>query len=254
MAWLLGAGGWMPTDERETTSILIRRGSDALLIDAGTGVRRLVTDQTLLDGVRALDVVLTHFHLDHTCGLLYLPAIFAAGELDRSPKLVAPGRWLFDASTSDVVAPLIDPPLSPFPGSFFDEILELRGGSQQIGPFTLNTIAQRRHWGPTAGLRIDDALAILTDTAYEADHAAFVSGASHLLHEAWSSSANPILPDHDATGADAARTAAEGCVANLTLIHLNPLLGDPEDVLADARRGFPTARLGIDGSELAVDG
>jgi hypothetical protein len=58
-AWVLGCGGWFPTDRRETTSILMRRGNRALLLDAGTGVRRLITDGGLLDGVTVIDIVLT---------------------------------------------------------------------------------------------------------------------------------------------------------------------------------------------------
>ena len=55
--------------------MLVRRGEDALVLDAGTGLQRLVADPALVDGVRRLDVVLTHFHLDHVCGLAYLPAL-----------------------------------------------------------------------------------------------------------------------------------------------------------------------------------
>ncbi len=54
-ATLLGSGGWLPTDRRETTCVLLREGSDALLLAAGTGLRRLVTDAGLLDGVERLN-------------------------------------------------------------------------------------------------------------------------------------------------------------------------------------------------------
>jgi len=38
-------------------------------------VRRLAGEHSdLLDGATRLDVLLTHFHLDHVCGLSYLPA------------------------------------------------------------------------------------------------------------------------------------------------------------------------------------
>jgi glyoxylase-like metal-dependent hydrolase (beta-lactamase superfamily II) len=46
-----------------------------LVLDAGTGARWLVTERGLLNGVEHVHVVLTHFHLDHVCGLLYLPAL-----------------------------------------------------------------------------------------------------------------------------------------------------------------------------------
>jgi hypothetical protein len=39
-AWLLGSGGWFPTEARETTSVFARDGEHGLLMDAGTGARR----------------------------------------------------------------------------------------------------------------------------------------------------------------------------------------------------------------------
>jgi glyoxylase-like metal-dependent hydrolase (beta-lactamase superfamily II) len=80
----------MPSEQRETTCVLVRDGARALVLDAGSGLRRLVDEPTLLDGVARLDVVLTHFHLDHVCGLAYTPA------LPLRPTLWAPGRWLYD--------------------------------------------------------------------------------------------------------------------------------------------------------------
>ena len=43
-AWLLGSGGWIPTGRRATTCVLVRRGDAALILDAGTGLHRLITE------------------------------------------------------------------------------------------------------------------------------------------------------------------------------------------------------------------
>jgi ribonuclease BN (tRNA processing enzyme) len=51
---LLGTGGWLPTDKRETACVYIRSSADVLLLDAGTGARRLVTEPALLQGVERL--------------------------------------------------------------------------------------------------------------------------------------------------------------------------------------------------------
>ena len=66
---ILGAGGWIPTGTHATCSALLREGPDAVLIDAGTGIERIVSDRALLEGVERLELVLTHFHLDHVVGL-----------------------------------------------------------------------------------------------------------------------------------------------------------------------------------------
>ena len=41
---ILGAGGWIPTGTHATCSALLRQGDAAVLIDAGSGVERLVAD------------------------------------------------------------------------------------------------------------------------------------------------------------------------------------------------------------------
>jgi glyoxylase-like metal-dependent hydrolase (beta-lactamase superfamily II) len=81
----------------------VRDGEHGLLLDAGTGARRLLTDSDLVDGVTALDVVLTHFHLDHVCGLLYLPALLTLCELEGHPRVWAPGRWLYDTPSAELL-------------------------------------------------------------------------------------------------------------------------------------------------------
>src|SRR5690348_8444371 len=54
-AWVLGTGGWMPTADRATMSVLVRDGDRALLLDAGTGASRLVYEPELLAGAGRLD-------------------------------------------------------------------------------------------------------------------------------------------------------------------------------------------------------
>lgn len=247
-AWLLGSGGWFPTTERETTSVLVRMGAEGVLLDAGTGARRLATDRELAEGLISLDVVLTHFHLDHLCGLLYLQALTG---LERPLRVWAPGRWLYDTPSERVLDAVLRAPISPSPVPVVSEVLELRAGGQTVGPLEVEALAQPRHWGPSAGLRVGDALALVTDTAREAEHVPFARGVRHLLHEAWSTSSKPIYADYDATARDAAETAAAADAGDLTLIHLNPQLRSLEPVVADAQKVFEATQLGEDGAVLA---
>jgi ribonuclease BN (tRNA processing enzyme) len=231
-AWLLGSGGWIPNGTRETTCVLLREGDHALFLDAGTGLRRAVTDPALLDGVTRIDIALTHFHLDHTCGLAYLPA------LPVTPTLWAPGRWLYDTPSEQLLAPLRTAPLSPFEPQ--GEIRELHT-EQRIGTFELTARAQLRHWHPTAGLRVGDRLALLTDTAYDPGSAPFARGVDHLLHEAWSTEGD----EGDASAAEAGQVAREADVRRFTLVHLHPLADEPA-----LQNQAPTAHLGRDAAEL----
>ena len=75
----------------------------------------------------------------------------------------------------------------------------------------------------------------------------------HLLHEAWSSSANPVAQAGDSTAAEAGMVARAAGAEHLTLVHVNPLLADEEELLADARAHSPGARLGRDRDPLRLD-
>jgi ribonuclease BN (tRNA processing enzyme) len=144
-AWLLGSGGFIPTQRRETASILVRRGDAALLLDAGTGLRRLLTEPERFEGVKTFDIVLSHFHLDHVTGLAYTPA------LHLLPTIWAPGRWLYQKDSASILAPLRNAPLSPFTAEELGDVRELVEGEQQIGGFTISTRKQDKHWGPDRG-------------------------------------------------------------------------------------------------------
>jgi ribonuclease BN (tRNA processing enzyme) len=109
-ATILGSGGFVPTGTRETSSLLLlpEGGDAAVVVDAGTGIRRLITDRGLLQGRRRLEVLLTHFHIDHVCGLAYLTEL---GDVDI--HVHGPGAALYDTPTIDVLARLFSVPIMP---------------------------------------------------------------------------------------------------------------------------------------------
>jgi ribonuclease BN (tRNA processing enzyme) len=222
----------------------VRDGTRALLLDMGSGARRLLTGRGLLHGVDELHVVLTHFHFDHISGLPYLPRLQVAA------AVWAPGEWLYGTGSAEILEPLRRPPVAPNDVTDSYPVRELAPGMQTIGGFRVRASPQPRHWAPSVGLRIDDHLAFITDTPYEASSADLAGGVAHVLHEAWSSSRAPMYPDRDATAADAARVAREAGARDLTLIHLDPELGDFAPVLADASASFEPVVLGEDGMVL----
>jgi ribonuclease BN (tRNA processing enzyme) len=179
-------------------------------------------------------------------GLAYLPA------LERPATVWGPGAWLYGRPSSELLAPVLEPPLSPFEPDELPEVREMEEGTQSIGGFDLRTRAQLRHSAPTAGIRIGDGLAVVTDTGYDEGTAGLARGVAHLLHEAWSSSAERARADHVASGFDAGRAAEEAEAKELTLIHLDPRLVDHGPILLDAQRAFPAARLGRDGLQIQI--
>ena len=244
-AWVLGTAGWMPTAGRQTTSVLVRDGDRALLLDAGTGASWLVYEPELLAGAGRLDVLLTHFHLDHVCGLLYLPGT------GLPVRIHAPGDWLYRTASARLLDPILRAPVSPFAEAGAFDVRELDPGAEEVAGWPVALRAQLRHWAPTAGIRVGDSLALVTDTAFDEGSPGFVAGVRHLLHEAWSTSHDPSSTEGDATAAQAGEVAAAGQVARLTLVHLHPR-ADPAALERDARSAFPAAEVGVDGRELTL--
>src|SRR4051812_28766246 len=220
---LLGSGGWIPTATRATCSALVRRGEHALVIDAGTGVSRLVEEAGLLDGVTTLEVVLTHFHLDHVVGLAYLPAL----PLSEPPRIHGPGEALYGASTREILGRLVGPPL------FALDLADLTSGIEEIGEghfgagsFDLAARTQRHHNHPTLALRLDDTLTYCTDTAFDAGNIDFARGSRILFHEAWCTEDAPQEESTHSSARQAAEIALRAEVERLVLIHVRPNADD----------------------------
>jgi ribonuclease BN (tRNA processing enzyme) len=237
---LLGSGGWIPSARRETCCALVREGSEAILIDAGTGVSRLVEHPELLDGVETLEIVLTHFHLDHVAGLSYLPA------LAPDKRVWAAGRWLYGTSSESILATLLGPPLfASGVGAIVSEVVEVGEGGMRIGSMELDVRAQLCHPQPTMALRAGNAWAYCTDTARDPGTAVFASGVQTLYHEAWHAAPETDDAGHTAAG-EAATIARDAGAGELVMIHVSPVLGRDEDLLAPARDVFGAAAVGQD--------
>src|SRR5690606_24219596 len=103
--------GWMPGDGRETTCLACRSGSSLLIFDAGTGLRRLLepAHAALLEGAEQVHLFLTHFHLDHTCGLAYLSGVLPGREV----VVHAAGPAITGVEPERAVAGLLRRPYNP---------------------------------------------------------------------------------------------------------------------------------------------
>jgi ribonuclease BN (tRNA processing enzyme) len=243
---LVASGGWLPTPERQTCCLLARDGDSALLIDAGTGIANLVQRPDLLEGVARLDVVLTHFHLDHVIGLVYLPAL----DLPTRPRVFGPGAALYGVATSAVLGGLIGTPLF---GSNLDDIFEgcedLDEGTQQVGSFAVSCRAQLRHPDPTFAIRLGDELTYCTDTEFDEGNGSFARATRVLAHEAWCTEGAQAIKRGHSSAREAATIAREAGATSLVLIHVNPL-GDAAALQREAAATFPNVAVGTDLLEL----
>jgi ribonuclease BN (tRNA processing enzyme) len=246
---VLGGGGWFPANGRHTASALLRDGDSAILIDAGTGVGRLVESPELLDGVEQLDILLTHFHLDHVVGLAYLPAL----GLSNRMTVWGPGRSLYEASTQELLTSMFHEPLHSV--SLERQGIEIRDlplGATELAGVRIDTRRQDRHSAPTLGYRFGDSFAWMTDTAHDPDAASFVAGCKMLAHEAWYTTEEPRNPDVHSSAAQAADIAERAGVERLLLIHVPPFEDDVSGLAVEAGAVVPDARVAVDGGDFSA--
>jgi ribonuclease BN (tRNA processing enzyme) len=244
---LLGTLGWMPRGERETTCFAVRSGRTLLLFDAGTGLRRLLDPEHagLLDGAEEVQLFLSHYHLDHVCGLAYLSGVLAGRDVVIRP----PAQELTGVDPRVAVAELVRRPYNPV------DLLDMKRvrveptlpGENEVAGHTLRVRAQH-HTDTSVSFRLDDDLVIATDTKVDPEAVAFARGAGLWLHESWYWAGDPGLatvPEElrpgfaahsEATGV--AGLADEAGVGRLILVHLNPLAGEASYLpMRDAARG-----------------
>jgi ribonuclease BN (tRNA processing enzyme) len=245
---ILGGGGWFPGHGRHTACALLRDGDYAIVIDAGTGVARFIEHPELLDGTTRLDILLTHFHLDHIAGLAYLPAL----GLCEQTTIWGPGQLLYDTPTPDLLDQVSRQPFHPVPLEQQDiDVRDLPAGEVELGSVRIASRRQDRHSAPSLGFRFGDILTWITDTAYDPGSISFAEGSEVLAHEAWFTSDTPRNPEIHSSAAQAAQVAEKASVRRLVLIHLPPFQQSLEPLLAEAQAGVPGAVAANDGLSLA---
>jgi phosphoribosyl 1,2-cyclic phosphodiesterase len=135
-----------------TTCVEVRANDGTLLVlDAGTGIRRL--GDAVVDEIERVDLLLTHLHMDHIQGLGFFEPLFRPA--------IDVHIWGPSSTTQDLRARLsryLSPPL--FPVRLRDlprhptlhDVVAL--GSFRIGPFAIDA-ELLCHPGPTVGYRIE---------------------------------------------------------------------------------------------------
>jgi ribonuclease BN (tRNA processing enzyme) len=222
----LGLNGYYPSHGRQTTCLLLLTPSEAVLLDAGTGLARLGEPhlREQLEPYDTLHVILSHYHLDHVIGLFYLSAF--SGK--RSLHLHGPARPLVESDPREALPQLLRPPFSP---AHFEEYLarmtlhpvdtdHLRAGSLDFA------VWPQRHPGGSIGLRLGDRFAYMTDRAMDQGDQDKVRGVELLVHELWltdeEAAAKPFKLDvHSSLGALAEFASGAG-VSRLMPIHHHP--------------------------------
>ncbi|MFO0946607.1 MAG: MBL fold metallo-hydrolase [Planctomycetota bacterium] len=244
---LLGTGGYHPTEDRHTLCLMIPE--DGLVLDAGTGFFRV---RELLR-TSSLDILLSHAHLDHSCGLTYLLDVLWNRGVEK--VTVHSAQEHLEAVESS----LFRSPMFPLA---FDHGCHAIEGPFSIGTWMVRSRRQR-HPGGSLGFRLDGptgSIAYITDTTAEPDDdeaVAFLREVDLLFHECYFPDELEMLARSSghSTASGVGKIARAAQVGRLMLIHPNPLasVADLQTLEGRVREYFPDAALARDGMIVDVN-
>ena len=149
-----------------TSCVEVRSGSDVIILDAGTGLRKL--GQSLLDEFKRqplnLTLLLSHTHWDHIQGLPFFAPIYESRCRLRILGCEGARKGLIAALTGQMESTYFPVPFSKLPSNI--EIEELRDFNFAIGPVLVRA-HRANHPGVTVGYRLfspDGVVVFFPDT------------------------------------------------------------------------------------------
>jgi len=240
----LGTNGWYDTQTGNTICILVQTADYNIILDAGNGLYK--ADQYITDD-RPVYIFLSHFHLDHICGLHILAKFHFKNSLHICGQ----------AGTRDILNSIINLPFSmPLDRlGYKTEILELPENEGSLS-FHVGSLPLR-HASPTLGYRFEidgKTIAYCPDTGYCENAVTLAQNADLLITECafkpgQSSESWPHLNPESA-----ARIAVEARARRLALVHFDASLYRTMEERAEAEQAagriFRDTVAGIDGMEI----
>jgi len=151
-----------------TSSIEVRCGARLLLLDAGTGLRYLGA-RLLAEAPIDADILFTHTHFDHVCGLPFFKPFFQPQNRFR----LWAGHLGDGLTLRRVLSEFMIAPLFPVPPDVFKATLEYRdfapGDTLAAGPDVTLRTAVLNHPDGAVGYRVDyggKSVCYVTDTEH----------------------------------------------------------------------------------------
>lgn len=233
-AVMLGTGRAVPSPSQENTYFALLGQNSALLIDcAGSPYRRLQKAQ--IDPARISALIITHFHPDHVYGLpSLLLSLWLVGR--KTPlDLYGPEAAIHRAEQMMELYGY-----GTWPGMYpvhYHPIALTAGAAVLSNEDFEVTAAPGVHVIPAVGLRVRDKrtgaiFAYSSDTEPAPPIEELARGARLLIHEATGENSG------HSSAEQAGSVAQKAGVQQLALIHYDPAVTPPRQMLRDARRHF----------------
>ena len=221
----LGTNGFFPTLGRQTQCYLVLTDDAAIMLDAGTGVGRLLEPEiaSLVEGYDRLDIFLSHYHIDHCVGLAYLPAVWRGREV----VIHGPAPPFADATPDEALGRLLNAPFSAplavYP--FKVELVPVNKTAMSVNGLDMSFRGQNHMFG-SMGIRIADEIAYVTDTVADDGTIDLARNVKLLMHELWMTDdeleTDEIGARNHSHLSGVARIAREANVGRLMVMHHHP--------------------------------
>jgi ribonuclease BN (tRNA processing enzyme) len=245
-----------------TSSLLIERGEDIIIFDAGTGIIKLGEYlKTERGDIKTIHLFITHFHLDHIMGISFF---YPFSNKDYKIKIYFPNIRDFNAETS--LFKLFEPPYSPIGKSGIFANLELIGLDTEKNSIInidndLNIESFYDPYHPVNGVMLykltdkNKKLVFATDVEpfdeFTEDFKRFIYKADVLIHDSqylekdYNNGVYSTKGYGHSTFKMAVENAIEARVKRLYLFHHNPVYSDSklDNILNDVRKDFKDSYL-----------
>ncbi|WP_273845112.1 MBL fold metallo-hydrolase [Rubrobacter calidifluminis] len=233
-----GSGTVVPRLERAQSCVVVRTGSETLVMDPGSGALRGML-RAGIDPLTVDRILITHFHPDHTSDLVSLLFTLNYGsESPRSLPLHVYGPEPFEQFWSALQGAWGEWMAGDYPVEV--HTLPVRGGAMELPNGTLRW-APARHRPESIAYRLEGdgkSFVYTGDTEYCRSIPRLARGADLLLVECSFPDSSPV-PGH-LTPSGVARIARESSPARVVLTHIYPQADErnlPEEVKENGYTG-----------------